>query len=149
MICLFSCQYAEMEQSAGRYGEDLKSTRAEIADMNRRMARLQSEIDMVKAQVRDRDFLLFIWMIWGFDIKVIIQTALPGLWRPLNSMPRSAWLLPLLAKQFGSSDHRGWGTRRTGGKRCQTPHQRVGRSSSESQTGYGTPSPPIPGTYEC
>lgn len=60
MICLFSCQYAEMEQSAGRYGEDLKSTRAEIADMNRRMARLQSEIDMVKAQVRDRDFLLFI-----------------------------------------------------------------------------------------
>ncbi|XP_072238640.1 intermediate filament protein ON3-like [Leuresthes tenuis] len=43
-------KYAEMQQSAGRYGDDLKSTRAEIADMNRRIMRLQSEIDMVKAQ---------------------------------------------------------------------------------------------------
>ena len=40
-----------MQQSAGRYGDDLKSTKAEIADMNRRIMRLQSEIDMVKAQV--------------------------------------------------------------------------------------------------
>ncbi|XP_031603711.1 keratin, type II cytoskeletal 8-like [Oreochromis aureus] len=46
----YQTKYAEMEQSAGRYGEDLKSTRAEIADMNRRILRLQSEIDMVKAQ---------------------------------------------------------------------------------------------------
>uniref|UniRef100_A0A3Q1JNW6 IF rod domain-containing protein n=1 Tax=Anabas testudineus TaxID=64144 RepID=A0A3Q1JNW6_ANATE len=43
-------KYAEMQQSAGRYGDDLKSTRAEIADLNRRIMRLQSEIDMVKAQ---------------------------------------------------------------------------------------------------
>ena len=48
-MCLH--QYAEMQQSAGRYGEDLKSTKAEIADMNRRIMRLQSEIDVVKAQV--------------------------------------------------------------------------------------------------
>lgn len=46
------CQYAEMQQSAGRYGDDLKSTKAEIADMKRMIMRLQSEIDMVKAQVR-------------------------------------------------------------------------------------------------
>uniref|UniRef100_A0A3Q4HIE3 Keratin, type II cytoskeletal 8-like n=1 Tax=Neolamprologus brichardi TaxID=32507 RepID=A0A3Q4HIE3_NEOBR len=46
----YQTKYAEMEQSAGRYGDDLKSTRAEIADMNRRIVRLQSEIDMVKAQ---------------------------------------------------------------------------------------------------
>ncbi|XP_061583716.1 keratin, type II cytoskeletal 8-like [Cololabis saira] len=43
-------KYAEMQQCAGRYGDDLKSTKAEIADMNRRIMRLQSEIDMVKAQ---------------------------------------------------------------------------------------------------
>uniref|UniRef100_A0A3Q3G5S4 Keratin, type II cytoskeletal 8-like n=1 Tax=Labrus bergylta TaxID=56723 RepID=A0A3Q3G5S4_9LABR len=43
-------KYAEMQQSAGRYGDDVKSTKAEIADMNRRIMRLQSEIDMVKAQ---------------------------------------------------------------------------------------------------
>ncbi|XP_047439879.1 keratin, type II cytoskeletal 8-like [Mugil cephalus] len=46
----YQTKYAEMEQSANRYGDDLKSTKAEIADMNRRIMRLQSEIDMVKAQ---------------------------------------------------------------------------------------------------
>ncbi|XP_013865079.1 keratin, type II cytoskeletal 8 [Austrofundulus limnaeus] len=43
-------KYAEMQKSAGRYDDDLKSTRAEIADMNRRIMRLQSEIEMVKVQ---------------------------------------------------------------------------------------------------
>ncbi|XP_041639336.1 keratin, type II cytoskeletal 8-like [Cheilinus undulatus] len=46
----YQTKYAEMQQSAGRYGDDLKSTKAEIADMNRRIMRLQSEIDMVKSQ---------------------------------------------------------------------------------------------------
>uniref|UniRef100_A0A3B4ZC47 Keratin, type II cytoskeletal 8-like n=1 Tax=Stegastes partitus TaxID=144197 RepID=A0A3B4ZC47_9TELE len=46
----YQSKYAEMQQSAGKYGDDLKSTKAEIADMNRRIMRLQSEIDMVKAQ---------------------------------------------------------------------------------------------------
>uniref|UniRef100_A0A3Q3MLK2 Keratin, type II cytoskeletal 8-like n=1 Tax=Mastacembelus armatus TaxID=205130 RepID=A0A3Q3MLK2_9TELE len=46
----YQTKYAEMQQSAGRYGDDLKSTKAEIADMNRRIMRLQSEIDIVKAQ---------------------------------------------------------------------------------------------------
>ena len=45
-------QYAEMQQSAGQHGNDVKSTKAEIGEMNRRIMRLQSEIDMVKAQVR-------------------------------------------------------------------------------------------------
>ncbi|XP_077582167.1 keratin, type II cytoskeletal 8-like [Stigmatopora nigra] len=43
-------KYAEMQQSAGKCGEDLKLTKTEIADMNRRIMRLQAEIDMVKAQ---------------------------------------------------------------------------------------------------
>ncbi|XP_070697490.1 keratin, type II cytoskeletal 8-like [Pempheris klunzingeri] len=46
----YQSKFAEMQQSAGRYGDDLKSTKAEIADMNRRIMRLQSEIDMVKSQ---------------------------------------------------------------------------------------------------
>ncbi|XP_040890501.1 keratin, type II cytoskeletal 8-like [Toxotes jaculatrix] len=46
----YQTKYEEMQQSAGRYGDDLKSTKAEIADMNRRIMRLQSEIDIVKAQ---------------------------------------------------------------------------------------------------
>lgn len=52
-FCLY--QYTEMQQSAGRCGDDLKSTKAEIADINRRILRLQSEIDLVKAQVRITD----------------------------------------------------------------------------------------------
>ncbi|CAJ1051596.1 keratin%2C type II cytoskeletal 8-like [Xyrichtys novacula] len=46
----YQTKYAEMQQSAGRFGDDLKSTKAEIADMNRRILRLQSEIDIVKSQ---------------------------------------------------------------------------------------------------
>uniref|UniRef100_UPI0037E9AC1E keratin, type II cytoskeletal 8-like n=1 Tax=Semicossyphus pulcher TaxID=241346 RepID=UPI0037E9AC1E len=43
-------KYAEMQQSAGRCGDDLKSSKAEISDMNRRIMRLQQEIDIVKSQ---------------------------------------------------------------------------------------------------
>ncbi|KAM3622341.1 uncharacterized protein V6R79_023385 [Siganus canaliculatus] len=46
----YQAKYAEMQQSAGRYGDDLKSTKAEIADINRKIMRLQSEIDIVKTQ---------------------------------------------------------------------------------------------------
>merc|ERR1719431_1958264 len=46
----YQTKYAEMQQSAGKYGDDLKSTKAEISDMNRRILRLQSEIDVVKSQ---------------------------------------------------------------------------------------------------
>ncbi|XP_077429255.1 keratin, type II cytoskeletal 8-like [Vanacampus margaritifer] len=46
-------KFAEMQQSAGKCDEDLKLTKAEIADMNRRIMRLQSEIDMVKAQIKN------------------------------------------------------------------------------------------------
>lgn len=40
-----------MQSSAGQYGEDLRSTKAEIAELNRMIARLQNEIDAVKGQV--------------------------------------------------------------------------------------------------
>lgn len=37
--------------SAGQYGDDLRSTKAEIAELNRMIARLQNEIESVKGQV--------------------------------------------------------------------------------------------------
>ncbi|XP_054641059.1 keratin, type II cytoskeletal 8-like isoform X2 [Dunckerocampus dactyliophorus] len=49
----YQSKYAEMQESAGRCGDDLKLTKAEIADMNRRIMRLQSEIDMVKSQINN------------------------------------------------------------------------------------------------
>lgn len=40
-----------MQTSANRYGDDLRATRTEIADLNRMIQRLTSEIDAVKGQV--------------------------------------------------------------------------------------------------
>lgn len=59
-------QYAEMQQSAGRYGDDLKFSKAEISDMNRRITRLQSEIEMVKSQVRAPGFS-FCFSLFSFS----------------------------------------------------------------------------------
>ncbi|XP_051996281.1 keratin, type II cytoskeletal 8-like [Xyrauchen texanus] len=43
-------KFEEMQSSAGQYGEDLRSTKTEIAELNRMIARLQNEIDAVKNQ---------------------------------------------------------------------------------------------------
>ncbi|XP_059426805.1 keratin, type II cytoskeletal 4 [Carassius carassius] len=43
-------KFEEMQSSAGQYGEDLRSTKAEIAELTRMIARLQNEIDAVKGQ---------------------------------------------------------------------------------------------------
>lgn len=47
-----------MQTSAGQYGDDLRSTKAEIAELNRMIARLQNEIEAVKGQVRFTKVLL-------------------------------------------------------------------------------------------
>ncbi|XP_026223881.1 keratin, type II cytoskeletal 8 [Anabas testudineus] len=46
----YKTKYEEMQTSASKYGDDLRSTRTEIADLNRMIQRLTSEIDAVKAQ---------------------------------------------------------------------------------------------------
>lgn len=38
--------------TAGRHGDDLRNTKQEIAEMNRMIQRLRSEIDAVKKQVQ-------------------------------------------------------------------------------------------------
>ncbi|KAM9813842.1 keratin, type II cytoskeletal 8-like [Neosynchiropus ocellatus] len=43
-------KYEEMQSSAGQYGEDIRSTKTEIAELNRMIARLQNEIEAVKGQ---------------------------------------------------------------------------------------------------
>lgn len=48
----FSCsQYEELQRSAGRHGDDLRSTKMEISELNRVIQRLRSEIDNLKKQV--------------------------------------------------------------------------------------------------
>ncbi|XP_041638905.1 intermediate filament protein ON3-like [Cheilinus undulatus] len=43
-------KYEEMQTSAGQYGDDLRTTKVEIAELNRMIARLTNEIDAVKGQ---------------------------------------------------------------------------------------------------
>ncbi|XP_051518265.1 keratin, type II cytoskeletal 5 [Myxocyprinus asiaticus] len=43
-------KFEEMQSSAGKYGDDLRSTKAEIAELNRMISRLQNEIESVKGQ---------------------------------------------------------------------------------------------------
>ncbi|KAJ7999631.1 hypothetical protein DPEC_G00196410 [Dallia pectoralis] len=43
-------KFEEMQSSAGQYTEDLRSTKTEIADINRMISRLQNEIEAVKGQ---------------------------------------------------------------------------------------------------
>ncbi|XP_057686070.1 keratin, type II cytoskeletal 8-like [Corythoichthys intestinalis] len=46
----YKTKYEEMQTSANRYGDDLRATRTEIADLNRMIQRLTAEIDGVKGQ---------------------------------------------------------------------------------------------------
>ncbi|XP_066527047.1 keratin, type II cytoskeletal 5 [Hoplias malabaricus] len=43
-------KFEEMQTSAGQHGDDLRNTKAEIAELNRMIARLQNEIEAVKGQ---------------------------------------------------------------------------------------------------
>ncbi|KAM7404276.1 hypothetical protein PAMP_011639 [Pampus punctatissimus] len=43
-------KYQEMQTSAGQCGDDLRVTKAEIAELNRMISRLQNEIESVKSQ---------------------------------------------------------------------------------------------------
>ncbi|KAI9521213.1 hypothetical protein NQZ68_010917 [Dissostichus eleginoides] len=43
-------KYEEMQTSAGQYGDDLRTTKSEISELNRIISRLQNEIEAVKGQ---------------------------------------------------------------------------------------------------
>ncbi|CAI9583962.1 unnamed protein product [Staurois parvus] len=47
---LYQTKYEELQVSAGKHGDDLKNTKTEIAELNRLINRLRSEIDNVKKQ---------------------------------------------------------------------------------------------------
>ena len=44
-------QFEEMQTSAVRYGDDLRTTKSEISELTRMISRLQMEIESVKVQV--------------------------------------------------------------------------------------------------
>uniref|UniRef100_A0A7N8XWM9 Keratin 8 n=1 Tax=Mastacembelus armatus TaxID=205130 RepID=A0A7N8XWM9_9TELE len=46
----YQAKFQEMQASVGQAGDDLRSTKSEIAELNRAISRLQNEIEAVKAQ---------------------------------------------------------------------------------------------------
>ncbi|XP_066209708.1 keratin, type II cytoskeletal 5 isoform X1 [Saccopteryx leptura] len=46
----YQTKYEELQRSAGQHGDDLRTTRMEISELNRMMQRLRSEIDSLKKQ---------------------------------------------------------------------------------------------------
>uniref|UniRef100_A0A8D0HPI2 IF rod domain-containing protein n=1 Tax=Sphenodon punctatus TaxID=8508 RepID=A0A8D0HPI2_SPHPU len=46
----YKTKYEELQVSAGRHGDDLRSTKTEISELNRMIQRLRNEIDNVKKQ---------------------------------------------------------------------------------------------------
>ncbi|CAK6443417.1 unnamed protein product [Pipistrellus nathusii] len=46
----YQTKYEELQRSAGRHGDDLRTTKMEISELNRLMHRLRSEIDNLKKQ---------------------------------------------------------------------------------------------------
>lgn len=50
---MFFFQYDQMASQATQYGNELRNTKAEIAELNRMISRLQSEIESIKAQVNN------------------------------------------------------------------------------------------------
>ncbi|NP_001095227.1 keratin, type II cytoskeletal [Xenopus laevis] len=46
----YQSKFQELQAAAGRHGDDLRSTKTEISELNRAMQRLQAEIESVKAQ---------------------------------------------------------------------------------------------------
>ncbi|TKC52639.1 hypothetical protein EI555_004495 [Monodon monoceros] len=46
----YQTKYEELQQTAGRHGDDLRNTKQEISEMNRMIQRMRSDIDNVKKQ---------------------------------------------------------------------------------------------------
>ncbi|KAE8627060.1 hypothetical protein XENTR_v10006859 [Xenopus tropicalis] len=47
---VYQNKFQELQATAGRHGDDLRTTKTEISELNRAMQRLQAEIESVKAQ---------------------------------------------------------------------------------------------------
>lgn len=44
-------KFDQMSSQASQYNDELRNTKGEIADINRMISRLQSEIEVIKSQV--------------------------------------------------------------------------------------------------
>jgi hypothetical protein len=60
-LFLTNLQYEELQVTAGRHGDDLRITKQEIAEINRMIQRLRSEIDHVKKQVHQTGRFGVLW----------------------------------------------------------------------------------------
>ncbi len=54
-------QFDQMSAEANQYGDELRSTKGEISELNRMISRLQNEIHAVKAQVSESFIERLMW----------------------------------------------------------------------------------------
>lgn len=118
-----------MSVQASQFGDELRIVKGEVAEVNRLISRLQSEIEAVKAQVRLQEMLTECFLLDKFR---------PILDDFLSPPPSSAC-------QSGEPARRGRGAWRTGRERGQGPDQRPGGCTAESQTGHGQAAQRVPG----
>ena len=60
-----------MQTSAGQAGDDLRSTKSEIAELNRMISRLQNEIESVKGQVSSH--------LYHSHMLILIKNLMPNM----------------------------------------------------------------------
>ncbi|NWW95403.1 K2C8 protein, partial [Rhynochetos jubatus] len=51
---MYQIKYEELKTTAGKHGDDLRSTRSEISELSRRVQRIQAEIEALKNQAEER-----------------------------------------------------------------------------------------------
>lgn len=54
---MFLHQFDQISAQSDQYGDELRSSKGEIAELNRLISRLQNEIQAVKGQVGQRQFV--------------------------------------------------------------------------------------------
>ncbi len=72
-----AAQFDQMASQAIQYNDELRNTKGEIADINRMISRLQSEIEVIKSQVRNVLYHLYFnqnpW--WLLTLEATIDLA--------------------------------------------------------------------------
>lgn len=130
MLSLLCLQFDQMSVQASQYGDELRIVKGDVAEVNRLISRLQSEIEAVKAQVQSQGILGLVERNFLHDLDPAWMISCPCL--------PSAW-------QSGEPAGRGGGAWRAGCERSQSPEQRPGGRPAEGQTRHGQTAPRVSG----
>lgn len=83
-LTLLLCQLGELQTTAGKHGDDLRSTKSEIMDLNRMIQRLRAEMENIKKQVwqQSNSFAPFSPVFGGVTASDSLLLSSCFSWRP-------------------------------------------------------------------